>query len=121
MQGSYIIVVLIFQELANDIYCWVCHKEFLAGQQISYCKTCPRSYHTRCIPNMEGMTPELTSPPGDLWACPECRTIDRAENVLYRYLCPIMHKNLTNKIFKCSVNITKKYYAPLTICYKELD
>jgi hypothetical protein len=35
---------------------------------------------------MEGMSTDLAGSSGDLWACPECRTIDRAENVLYRYV-----------------------------------
>ncbi|KAF4528266.1 hypothetical protein B566_EDAN014156 [Ephemera danica] len=89
--------------MANDIFCWVCHKELVTGLQFSYCKTCPRAYHTRCVPNADVGINDLPVQPvssGEHWACPECRTIDHAENVLYRWVLS-----------------TQCFVLPLYLCY----
>ncbi|XP_067118845.1 MYND-type zinc finger-containing chromatin reader ZMYND8-like isoform X1 [Centruroides vittatus] len=57
------------QDINNDSYCWICHKE----GNVLCCEGCPRVFHLRCLGEEE-------EPPGD-WVCPECQAIMKAEDV----------------------------------------
>ncbi len=55
-----IIIKIIIQDNANDVYCFECHRE---GDLIN-CDLCPRVYHLKCL--------SLTELPQRSWICPEC-------------------------------------------------
>lgn len=57
------------QDINNDSYCWICHKE----GNVLCCEGCPRVFHLRCLGEDE-------EPPGD-WVCPECQAIMKAEDL----------------------------------------
>lgn len=58
------------EKQTSDEYCWRCHRDSVE----SFCSTCPRSWHRKCIGGTSISSSEMN------WICGECACILKAEN-----------------------------------------
>ncbi|XP_015791664.1 protein kinase C-binding protein 1 [Tetranychus urticae] len=68
----------------KDDYCWICHKE--KGNNYITCKSCPRSYHRKCLPPDNSASSELFEANKNCannsdWICIECSAINKSEDL----------------------------------------
>ncbi|CAI9721069.1 kinase C-binding 1-like isoform X1 [Octopus vulgaris] len=94
----------------NDYFCWLCHRD----GEVVCCELCPRVYHIKCL--------GLDEPFPEVWVCPECEKIMRAEciNTRSKAMSMISHEQFC-VLLKYALNRMKHqssspFRQPVDLC-----